>query len=158
MLIIKDCLTKIKHKYMDMKDMGLISRLEDLVIEVDTEYQKKMEEVIREIAPGMPEENVHHAAEVMCTDREGDMNDLELWILKEEDRPFERPYLKWLLADRMEKVAEIHKGKDDTYAIDKNYWCATCGSHDHKEDSKTGYCWHCDMDNWVKEDGADVGI
>lgn len=25
-------------------------------------------------------------------------------------------------------------------------------------DSKTGYCWHCDTDSWVKEDGADVGI
>lgn len=24
--------------------------------------------------------------------------------------------------------------------------------------AKTGYCWHCDTDSWVKEDGADVGI
>ena len=48
--------------------------------------------------------------------------------------------------------------KSYTYDIDDNYWCATCGSHSHKEDSKTGYCWHCDTDSWVKEDGADVGI
>lgn len=53
--------------------MNLISRLEDLVIEVDTEYQKKMEAVIREIVPGMPEDSVCHAAECMCTDRMGSM-------------------------------------------------------------------------------------
>lgn len=46
----------------------------------------------------------------------------------------------------------------DIWEVDDNYWCATCGSHSHKEDSKTGYCWHCDTDSWVKEDGADVGI
>ena len=35
--------------------MSLIDKLEDLVIKVDTEYQEKMEAVIREIVPGMPE-------------------------------------------------------------------------------------------------------
>lgn len=48
--------------------MSLIDKLEDLVIKVDTEYQEKMEAVIREIVPGMPEGNVRHAAECMCTD------------------------------------------------------------------------------------------
>ncbi len=39
--------------------MSLIDKLEDLVIKVaDTEYQQKMEAVIREIVPGMPEGNV----------------------------------------------------------------------------------------------------
>lgn len=42
--------------------MSLIDKLEDLVIKVDTEYQQKMEAVIREIVPGMPEGNVRHAA------------------------------------------------------------------------------------------------
>lgn len=32
--------------------MSLIDKLEDLVVKVDTEYQKKMEAVIREIVPG----------------------------------------------------------------------------------------------------------
>ena len=45
-----------------------------------------------------------------------------------------------------------------TYNMDDNYWCATCGSHSHKKDSKTGYCWYCDTVNWVKEDRKDVGI
>lgn len=37
--------------------MSLIDKLEDLVVKVDTEYQEKMEAVIREIVPGMPEGN-----------------------------------------------------------------------------------------------------
>lgn len=41
--------------------MSLIDKLEDLVVKVDTEYQEKMEAVIREIVPGMPEGNVRHA-------------------------------------------------------------------------------------------------
>lgn len=55
--------------------MSLIDKLEDLVVKVDTEYQEKMEAVIREIVPGMPEGNVRHAAECMCTDRMGSMMD-----------------------------------------------------------------------------------
>ena len=46
-----------------------------------------MEAVIREIVPGMPEGNVRHAAECMCTDRMGSMMDIDIYILKEEDRP-----------------------------------------------------------------------
>lgn len=138
--------------------MSLIDKLEDLVAKVDTEYQEKMEAVIREIVPGMPEGNVRHAAELMCTDRMGNMGDIDLWILKEEDRPYECLYLNELLMDRIARVAEKHKDNSDTYEIDYNYWCTTCGSHSHKEDSKTAYCWHCNTDNWVKEDEADVGI
>ena len=138
--------------------MSLIDKLEDLVVKVDTEYQEKMEAVIREIVPGMPEDSVRHAAELMCTDRMGEMTDIELWILREEDRPYECPYLKELLEDRMVRVAKMHEDKSYAYDTDDNYWCATCGSHSHKEDSKTGYCWHCDTDNWVREDGKDVGI
>lgn len=60
--------------------MSLIDKLEDLVIKVDTEYQQKMEAVIREIVPGMPEGNVRHAAECMCTDRMGSMMDIDIYI------------------------------------------------------------------------------
>lgn len=140
--------------------MSLIDKLEDLVAKVDTEYQEKMEAVIREIVPGMPEESVRHAAERMCTDRMGDMMDIDLWILREEDRPYECPYLKELLEDRIAMVAKTREGKSGKREIvDGDYWwCATCGSHSYKEDPKTGLCWHCDTDNWVREDGADVGI
>ena len=138
--------------------MSLIDKLEGLVAKVDTEYQEKMEAVIREIVPGMPEGNVRHAAELMCTDRMGNMMDIDVYILREEDRPYECHYLKDLLEDRVARIDKMHEDKSYTYNIDDNYWCATCGSHSHKEDSKTGYCWHCDTDSWVKEDGADVGI
>lgn len=140
------------------KIMSLIDKLEDLVAKVDTEYQKKMEAVIREIVTGMPEESVRHAAECMCTDRMGNMMDIDLYILHEENRPYKYPYLKELLEDRIARVAKMHEDKSYTYNIDDNYWCATCGSHSHKKDSETGYCWHCDTVNWVKEDGADVRV
>lgn len=118
----------------------------------------ELEAVIREIVPGMPEVSVRHAAECMCTDRMGSMMDIDLYILREENRPYKCHYLKDLLEDRVARINKMHEDKSYTYDIDDNYWCATCGSHSHKEDSKTGYCWHCDTDSWVKEDGADVGI
>lgn len=118
----------------------------------------ELEVVIREIVPGMPEGNVRHAAECMCTDRMGSMMDIDIYILKEEDRPYECHYLKDLLEDRVARIAKMHEDESYTYNMDDNYWCATCGSHSHKKDSKTGYCWYCDTVNWVKEDGKDVGI
>lgn len=138
--------------------MSLIDKLEDLVVKADTEYQEKMEAVIREIVPGMPEESVRHAAELMCTDRMGNMMDIDVYILREEDRPYECHYLKDLLEDRVARIDKMHEDKSYTYNIDDNYWCATCGFHSHKKDSETGYCWHCDTVNWVKEDGADVRV
>lgn len=91
--------------------MSLIDKLEDLVVKVDTEYQEKMEAVIREIVPGMPEGNVRHAAECMCTDRMGSMMDIDIYILKEEDRPYECHYLKDLLEDRVARIAKMHGGQ-----------------------------------------------
>ena len=102
--------------------------------------------------------NGKHAAECMCTDRMGSMMDIDIYILKEEDRPYECHYLKDLLEDRVARIAKMHEDESYTYNMDDNYWCATCGSHSHKKDSKTGYCWYCDTVNWVKEDGKDVGI
>lgn len=119
---------------------------------------EEVEAVIREIVPGMPEGNVRHAAELMCTDRMGNMMDIDVYILREEDRPYECHYLKDLLEDRVARIDKMHEDKSYTYNIDDNYWCATCGSHSHKKDSETGYCWHCDTVNWVKEDGADVRV
>lgn len=63
-----------------------------------------------------------------------------------------------LLEDRVARIAKMHEDESYTYNMNDNYWCATCGSHSHKKDSKTGYCWYCDTVNWVKEDGKDVGI
>lgn len=99
--------------------MSLIDKLEDLVAKVDTEYQEKMEAVIREIVPGMPEGNVRHAAELMCTDRMGNMMDIDVYILREEDRPYECHYLKDLLEDRVARIDKMHEDKSYTYNIDE---------------------------------------
>ena len=58
--------------------MSLIDKLEDLVIKADTEYQQKMEAVIREIVPGMPKGTC--AAVGMCTDRMGEHDGYRLFI------------------------------------------------------------------------------
>lgn len=31
----------------------------------------------------------------------------------------------------------------------KEYYCGTCGAKDGAEHPKTGYCFHCDTDNWI---------
>ena len=66
------------------------------------------------------------------------------------------PMLRWELVydDPHDHSAGVHEDE----VRDDNYWCATCGPHSHKKDSKTGYCWYCDTVNWVKEDRKDVGI
>ena len=47
-----------------------------------------------------------------------------------------------LLEDEYEEDFE-----DDEY--DKEYYCGTCGAKDGAEHPKTGYCFHCDTDNWI---------
>ena len=37
-------------------------------------------------------------------------------------------------------------------SIDKNYRCGTCGNESGEEHPVTGYCWHCDTDNWIAND------
>lgn len=112
--------------------MSLIDKLEDLVVKVDTEYQEKMEAVIREIVPGMPEGNVRHAAECMCTDRMGSMMDIDIYILKEEDRPYECHYLKDLLEDRVAspawyRAAVEFQGRPEQERLAFCSWCCCHG-------------------------------
>lgn len=33
----------------------------------------------------------------------------------------------------------------------KEYYCGTCGAKDGAEHPKTGYCFHCDTDNWISK-------
>lgn len=42
---------------------------------------------------------------------------------------------------------ERNKGLSLEY--DKEYYCGTCGAKDGAEHPKTGYCFHCDTDNWI---------
>lgn len=37
------------------------------------------------------------------------------------------------------------------YYIDENYYCAACGSHSHKCDDETGFCYECGADDWEPE-------
>ena len=54
-----------------------------------------------------------------------------------------------MLEERKEVVKERNKGLSPEY--DKEYYCGTCGAKDGAEHPKSGYCFHCDTDNWISK-------
>lgn len=52
-----------------------------------------------------------------------------------------------MLEERKAVIKERNKGLSPEY--DKEYYCGTCGAKDGAEHPKTGYCFHCDTDNWM---------
>lgn len=51
--------------------------------------------------------------------------------------------------ERKAVIKERNKGLSPEY--DKEYYCGTCGAKDGAEHPKTGYCFHCDTDNWISK-------
>ncbi|MDD6210551.1 MAG: hypothetical protein PUB21_08105 [Bacteroidales bacterium] len=60
------------------------------------------------------------------------------------------PKIKEALKQRKAETKALNKGLQPT--IDDEYYCETCGSHSHKENPTTGYCYICNTDNWEKEE------
>lgn len=54
-----------------------------------------------------------------------------------------------MLEERKAVVKERNKGLSPEY--DKEYYCGTCGAKDGAEHPKSGYCFHCDTDNWISK-------
>lgn len=54
-----------------------------------------------------------------------------------------------MLEERKIIVSERNKGIKPEF--DKRYYCSTCGSEDGAEHPKSGYCFHCDTDNWISK-------
>lgn len=54
-----------------------------------------------------------------------------------------------MLEERKVVVKERNKGLSPEY--DKEYYCGTCGAKDGAEHPKSGYCFHCDTDNWISK-------
>lgn len=54
-----------------------------------------------------------------------------------------------MLEERKAVIKERNKGLFPEY--DKEYYCGTCGAKDGAEHPKTGYCFHCDTDNWISK-------
>lgn len=50
---------------------------------------------------------------------------------------------------RKKETRKLNKGVEP--CIDAEYFCETCGSHSHKCDPVTGYCFICNTDNWEPE-------
>lgn len=79
--------------------------------------------------------------------------------LKKSENPKAKEYLKRFFGieekpkydfkpfDKVLVRKEGNKGLSPEY--DKEYYCGTCGAKDGAEHPKTGYCFHCDTDNWI---------
>ena len=133
--------------------MDNIDLLNKLIEEVDQEYLQKMTSVLDTVIPGLSTKLKNSIAHKICFNRVF-MDPTEI-ILMCDGRAFGNPELKTILADRILKTAE--NNKDLKPCIDDTqYWCETCGSHSHQEHPKTGYCFHCNTDNWEPENFRNI--
>lgn len=55
-----------------------------------------------------------------------------------------------ILEERKAVVRVRNKGLFPEY--DNEYYCGTCGAKDGAEHPRTGYCFHCDTDNWISKE------
>lgn len=74
--------------------------------------------------------------------------------IAESDELFEKQIHKvrdkmMMLEERKAVIKERNKGLSPKY--DKEYYCGTCGAKDGAEHPETGYCFHCDTDNWISK-------
>lgn len=54
-----------------------------------------------------------------------------------------------MLEERKSVANERNRGISPGY--DENYYCGTCGANNGAEHPRTGYCFHCDTDNWISK-------
>ena len=127
--------------------MDTIDLLNKLIEEVDQEYLQKMTSVLDTVIPGLNIELKNSIAYKICFNRVF-MDPIEI-ILMCDGRAFDNPALRTILTDRILKTMEENKYLKP--CINTRYWCETCGSHSHQEHSRTGYCFHCNTDNWGYE-------
>lgn len=133
--------------------MNSIDSLNKLIDDADEEYRQKIIKILDVVVPNMDIEFRNDVARKICFDR-GRMNSPEEIILMHDGRAFDNPALRTILTDRILKTMEENKNLKPS--IDTRYWCETCGSHSHQEHPKTGYCFHCNTDNWEPENFRDV--
>lgn len=50
---------------------------------------------------------------------------------------------------RERKIIASYRNNNLSPEYNKEYYCGTCGSKDGAEHPSTGYCFHCDTDNWI---------
>jgi hypothetical protein len=54
---------------------------------------------------------------------------------------------KNILKERINVISLRNKNISPVY--DTDYYCGTCGMKDGSEHPTTGFCFHCDTDNWI---------
>lgn len=132
--------------------MNAIDLLNKLIKEVDQEYLQKMTSVLDTVTPGLNMELKNSMAYKICFNRVF-IDPIEI-ILMCGEGTFDNPALRTILTDRILETME--ENKDLKPCINTRYWCGTCGSHSHLEHPKTGYCFHCNTDNWMIENLEEI--
>ena len=133
--------------------MDKIDRLTRLVADADEAYKQYVLNILHEIVPDLDMESKLEIARKICWDKHGS-DTIDEIILMHDGRAFDNPALVDLLTERIQKTRKENKELDPD--IDKRYWCETCGSHSHETNPNTGYCFHCNTDNWEPENYRDI--
>lgn len=133
--------------------MNRLDRLTELVANADEAYKQSVIGILNEIVPDLDMESKQEAAKKICWDKHGGDSPDEI-ILMYDGRAFDNPALVDILTERIQKTRKDNKELEPD--IDKHYWCETCGSHSHETNPDTGYCFHCNTDNWEPENYRDA--
>jgi hypothetical protein len=133
--------------------MNKIDRLNESIAKADEKYKQSVIEVLDDIFPGLDMETREEISKKICWGKHGFMDCDEI-ILMHDVRAFDNPAMADILTERIQKTREENKNLEPN--IDKRYWCETCGSHSHEANPITGYCFHCNTDNWEPEDWRQV--
>ena len=128
---------------MDKKEVLIKS-----ITEANEAYRNSVIKILNEIVPGLDWDYYEDTATKICWTRHGQMSPDEI-ILMHDGRAFDNSALIDLLTERIRKTKIENEGLEP--CIDKRYWCETCGSHSHQVHPETGYCFHCNTDNWEPE-------
>lgn len=132
--------------------MSKIDFLNKSIAEADEIYLNSVLKILGQIVPDIDMESREKIAKNICWEKHD--TDPDEIILMYDGRAFENPALADILTERIQRIRK--KNKEIEPEIDKRYWCETCGSHSHATNPDTGYCFHCDTDNWEPENWRGV--
>ena len=132
--------------------MNSIDLLNKLIDDADEEYRQKIIKILDVVVPNLDIEFRNDVAQRICFDRDRyNFNKPEDIILMNDGRAFDNPALKTILKEKILKTMEENKGLKPHIGTD-GWWCETCGLHSRQLHPRTGYCFHCNTDNWEPED------
>lgn len=134
-----------------MNDNNISEEISGAIKMAEMHFINSVTTALKEILPDLSDTLLRNIAKNICGEIYGDYTEK---ILKSVKYAYKEPGLQTLLLQRIKETEEINKGQIPD--INKNYWCATCGSHSHITDPKSGYCYICNTDNWEPEEDSKI--